>query len=59
MTEKAFDTSLLDILACPLTKGQLTYDKKSNELLSQSAGLAFPIVNGVPIMLEEKARKLS
>lgn len=57
--EKEFDKSLLDILACPITKGQLTYDEKKNELVSQSAKLAFPIENGVPIMLEEKARKLS
>lgn len=53
------DPKLLEILVCPLTKTTLTYDKKNNELISKQAGLAFPIRNGVPIMLAEEARKLT
>ena len=49
---------LLEILICPKTGGQLTFDKKKMELLSKKARLAYPIVDGIPIMLEEKARKI-
>ena len=49
---------LLDILVCPLTKCKLTYDKDRNELISNEAKLAYPIMNDIPIMLPEKARKL-
>ena len=50
------DPKLLDILVCPLSKTPLIYDKKANELISKSAGLAFPIRNGVPILLIDEAR---
>ena len=52
------DPKLLDILVCPLSKTPLVYDKKANELISKSAGLAFPIRNGVPILLIDEARQL-
>ena len=52
------DPKLLDILVCPLSKTPLIYDKKANELISNSAGLAFPIRNGVPILLIDEARHL-
>ncbi len=53
------DKKLLDILVCPVTKGSLKYDKKKQELLSKSARLAYPIRDGIPVMLEEDARELS
>lgn len=53
------DKKLLDILVCPVTKGPLVYDKENQELLSKSARLAYPIRDGIPIMLEEEARTLS
>ena len=52
------DPKLLDILVCRLSKTPLIYDKKANELISKSAGLAFPIRNGVPILLIDEARHL-
>jgi len=52
------DPKLLEVLVCPLTKTPLIYDRKNQELISKKAGLAFPIKNGIPIMLAEKARKL-
>ena len=52
------DPKLLDLLVCPLSKTPLIYDKKANELISKSAGLAFPIRNGVPILLIDEARQL-
>ena len=52
------DPRLLDILVCPVTKGPLTYDKAKQELVSQSARLAYPIRDGIPIMLESEARPL-
>jgi uncharacterized protein YbaR (Trm112 family) len=52
------DRKLLDILVCPVTKGPLIYDKKKEELVSKSARLAYPIRDGIPIMLEEEARQL-
>ena len=54
----AVDPKLLEILVCPLTKGPLIYDAKKQELLSKQAGLAYPIRDGIPIMLSEEARKL-
>lgn len=54
MTE--VDPSLLKMLVCPVTKGPLEYDKDAQELVSQSAGLAYPIRNGIPIMLADEAR---
>ncbi len=53
------DKKLLDILVCPITKGPLIYDKKKKELISRSARLAYPIVDGIPVMLEEEARELT
>ncbi len=53
------DKKLLDILVCPITKGSLKYDKKAQELISKSARLAYPVRDGIPIMLEEEARELS
>lgn len=52
------DPKLLEILVCPLTKGTLTYDAKAQELVSQQAKLAFPIRDGIPIMLVDEARSL-
>jgi len=52
------DARLLEILVCPLTKGPLEYDRAANELVSQSAGLAYPIRDGIPVMLVDEARKL-
>jgi len=56
MTE--VDPCLLKILVCPVTKGSLEYDRKAQELISRSAGLAYPIRNGIPIMLADEARNL-
>ena len=53
------DAKLLQILVCPVTKGPLIYDKKANELISKSARLAYPIRDGIPVMLEDEARKLT
>ena len=53
------DKRLLDILVCPVTKGPLIYDKERQELVSKSAGLAYPIQDGIPVMLEDEARELS
>jgi uncharacterized protein len=53
------DSKLLQILVCPVTKGPLIYDKKNNELISKSARLAYPVRDGIPVMLEDEARKLS
>ena len=52
------DPRLLGILVCPLTRGSLTYDRERGELVSPSARLAYPIRDGVPIMLPEEARAL-
>ena len=52
------DQNLLDILVCPLTKGPLTWDREAQELVSKQAGLAFPVRDGIPIMLVDEARKI-
>jgi hypothetical protein len=52
------DPRLLEILVCPLTKQQLHYDRLRNELVSRAAGLAYPIRDGIPIMLPDEARPL-
>lgn len=52
------DPKLLEILVCPLTKSRLRYDEKNQELISEQAKLAFPIRDGIPIMLVEEARRL-
>jgi len=54
----AVDPRLLEILVCPVTKGPLRYDRAGNELVSVSAGLAYPVRDGIPIMLPEEARRL-
>ncbi len=53
------DKRLLDILVCPVTKGPLIFDQTRNELISLSAQLAYPIRDGIPVMLEEEARHLT
>lgn len=55
---KKADPKLLEILVCPLTKAPLEYDAEKQELISRQAGLAFPIENGIPVMLPAAARKL-
>ena len=57
MTEP--DPKLLEILVCPLTKTTLIYDRERGELISKAAGLAYPIRNGIPIMLPSEARELT
>jgi uncharacterized protein YbaR (Trm112 family) len=52
------DPKLLEILVCPMTKGRLEYDAEKQELISRSAKLAYPIRDGIPIMLPEEARPL-
>ena len=53
------DPKLLEMLVCPVTKGPLVYDREHDELVSRAARLASPIRDGIPIMLEEEARKLT
>jgi uncharacterized protein YbaR (Trm112 family) len=53
------DPKLLQILVCPITKGPLIYNKVTNELVSKSARLAYPIKDGIPVLLEDEARKLN
>ena len=53
------DNKLLELLVCPVTKGPLDYDRERQELCSRSARLAYPIRNGIPILLENEARPLS
>lgn len=57
MTQE-IDRQLLEILVCPLTRGTLEYDREAQELISRQAGLAYPIRDGIPIMLVDEARKL-
>jgi len=57
-TPVSVDPRLLEVLVCPVTRGRLTYDRERNELISTGAKLAFPIRDGVPIMLAEDARSL-
>jgi uncharacterized protein YbaR (Trm112 family) len=52
------DAKLLEILVCPVTKGPLVYDKEKQELISKSARLAYPVRDGIPVMLEDEARRL-
>ena len=52
------DPKLLEILVCPVTKGSLTYDRETDELISKSAKLAYPVRDGIPVLLEEEAREL-
>ncbi|MFT6579894.1 MAG: hypothetical protein ACJAU6_000317 [Alphaproteobacteria bacterium] len=57
-TQSGVDPKLLEILVCPLTKSPLTYDRERNELVSKQASLAYPIRDGIPIMLVEEARQI-
>lgn len=52
------DPRMLDLLICPVSRGRLEYDRETQELISKAAGLAYPIRDGVPIMLEDEARRL-
>ena len=56
--ESTTDPKLLEILVCPVTKGPLEYDRERNELISRQAKLAYPIRDGIPIMLADEARKI-
>ena len=56
---QGMDPKLLELLVCPVTKGHLDYDRARQELLSRSARLAYPIRDGIPILLEDEARTLS
>jgi uncharacterized protein YbaR (Trm112 family) len=53
------DPKLLEILVCPVTKGPLTFDRERQELISRSARLAYPVRDGIPVLLEDEARKLA
>jgi len=53
------DKKLLDLLVCPVTKGALIYDKEKGELISKAARLAYPIRDGIPVMLEDEAREIT
>ena len=57
--EQAIDQALLDSLVCPLTGGNLEYDRQNAELISHKAGLAYPVRDGIPVLLVEEARKLA
>ena len=57
MNQRKIDPKLLEILVCPLTKGTLTYDEAAQELISNEARLAYPIRDGIPIMLVDEARQ--
>jgi len=59
MSNQDIDQKLLEILVCPLTKGPLEFDRDRQELISRKAKLAYPIRDGIPIMLVEEARKLN
>jgi len=53
------DTNLLDILVCPVSKAPLIYDHKAGELKCKASGLAYPVRDGIPVMLEDQARSMS
>ncbi len=55
----ALDSKLLELLVCPVSKAQLTYKKELDELWCRASGLAYPIRDGIPVMLEEEARQLT
>ena len=59
MTEVRTDPRLLELLVCPVTKTRLQYDAARQELISKAAGLAYPIRDGIPIMLPDEAREIS
>ena len=51
--------NLLNILVCPVSKGQLVYDEENNELVCEESKLAYTVIDGIPVMLKEKAKKIS
>ncbi|MFZ2305788.1 MAG: Trm112 family protein [Rhodoferax sp.] len=53
------DTRLLELIVCPVTKGPLEYDREKQELISRSARLAYPVRDGIPVLLENEARTLT
>tara|TARA_A100001011_G_scaffold246420_1_gene254658 strand:- start:1156 stop:1338 length:183 start_codon:yes stop_codon:yes gene_type:complete len=58
LSNTSVDPKLIEILVCPVTKGTLEYDKENNELISRQAKLAYPIRDGIPIMLADEARSI-
>lgn len=58
MSNTSFDPKMLEALICPQTRGRLEYDAEAQELISKGANLAFPIRNGIPVMLMDEARAL-
>ncbi len=58
-SRRSVDPKLLELLVCPVTKGPLVYDRDKQELVSKSARLAYPVRDGIPVMLEEEARRLA
>ncbi len=52
------DRKVLEVIVCPVTRGRLDYDPKAQELISRGAGLAYPIRNGIPVMLVDEARRI-
>ena len=57
-TARKLDPAVLELLVCPVSRGPLSYDEKAQELVSKEAKLAYPVRDGIPIMLPEEARKL-
>ena len=55
----AMDTKLLELIVCPVTKGPLEFDREKQELISRSARLAYPVRDGIPVLLENEARTLT
>ena len=58
-SDRTPDISLLELLVCPITKDSLKFSRESNELISRGAGLAFPIIDGIPLMVPDAARELN
>lgn len=56
---RGMDTKLLELLVCPVTKGPLVYQRETQELISRSARLAYPVRDGIPILLENEAREIT
>tara|TARA_Y100000590_G_scaffold452259_1_gene595019 strand:- start:5023 stop:5208 length:186 start_codon:yes stop_codon:yes gene_type:complete len=59
MMKNKLNKNLLEILVCPISKGKLEYDEKNQELISKKSGLAYPIKDGIPIMLLQESRKIN
>ena len=58
LTKYSFDRELLEILVCPISKKKLFYDKTNNILISKSINLFYPIINGIPVLIKNKAKKI-